>query len=58
MSASSARDVWYEESVGPGPRQLNHGGGHAIFHLEVSDYGGCNGRDELAPLTPSRQQRP
>jgi hypothetical protein len=31
MSASSARYVWDEESVGPGPRQLNEGGGHAIL---------------------------
>jgi hypothetical protein len=31
MSASSARYVWDEESVGPGPRQLNQGGGHAIL---------------------------
>jgi hypothetical protein len=31
MSAFSARYVWDEESVGPGPRQLNQGGRHAIL---------------------------
>jgi hypothetical protein len=48
MSASSARYVWDEESVGPGPRQLNQGGGHAI--LLAAALADLVGRGQLAHL--------
>lgn len=41
MSASSARNVWDEDRVGLGPRQLNHGGGHATLSAADSAITTC-----------------